>query len=305
MNQRYCIITPAYNEEANLERLYESVSGQTVRPVLWVIVNDGSNDRTGAIITSLASQADYIIAVQRTRETVATYYSRKVLAFDEGYRKLASVGPDYEFLGNLDADISLPSDYYESILSEFSANPKLGVAGGAYGYVDPTEKVMLRRDTVPGSILMFRRACYEAIGGYLPLRYGAEDTLACVMARMADWQTECFLRYKVTQHRVVGTAGNTTILRARFRQGLSEYDIGYHPLFSFAKFIRRFFRERPWALAALARYVGRLCGPFVVRDRICPESARIFLRDEQWHQMFRRSKRVEGGGGRGVCRQGD
>ncbi len=290
MDQTYCIITPAYNEEANLERLFESVTHQTIKPVVWIIVNDGSQDRTGQILTALASQVDYIVPVHRTRNVGTTYYSRKIEAFREGYRKLVSLNPSYGFIGNLDADISLPVDFYENLLREFSDNPKLGIAAGSYEYVDSTEKVMLRKDTVPGSILMFRRACYEAIEGYRPLRYGAEDTLACVMARMEGWQTECFLQYKVTQHRVVGTAGNTTILKARFRQGLSEYDIGYHPLFSFMKFVRRCFLERPRPIAALARYIGRLCGPFFCRGSVCPKNARVFLRNEQWNQLVHKNK---------------
>ena len=127
----YCLITPAYNEEANLPRLFESIDAQTIRPVLWVIVNDGSRDRTKQIIEELVSRTTYIRPVHLTRNEATTYYSRKIHAFNEGYNVLRNAGPDYSFLGNLDADMSMSPDYYESILHEFTRNVRLGIAGGA------------------------------------------------------------------------------------------------------------------------------------------------------------------------------
>ena len=286
MELRYCLITPAYNEEANLPGLFESVRAQTIQPVCWVIVNDGSDDGTGRLIDDFAEQVGYVEPVHLGRDKVETYYSRKIFAFSEGYRKLAACCNDYGFLGNLDADIAMPPDYYEKVLGSFAANPRLGIAGGGYVYEGTAYAPLLHADTVPGSILMFRRECYEAVGGYLPLRYGAEDTLACVMARTEGWEVELLSDCDVVQRRVVGMAENNGILKARFRQGLSEYDIGYHPLFTFVKFVRRCFRERPFVIGSFARYLGYLCGPLVARSRMGPPRARNTLRREQLRRVF-------------------
>lgn len=286
MEQRYCLITPAYNEEANLPRLVRSVTAQTIPPVLWVIVNDGSQDGTGRLLEELAREVPCVQPIHRTRDQSGTYYRRKIAAFEQGYRRVQETGAAYAFLGNLDADISMRPDYYESMLRAFSENPRLGIAGGAYAFDGTVHRPILHKNAIPGSILMFRRECFEAIGGYLPLPYGGEDTLACLMARVGGWETGFFPQHVVTQHRVVGTAENTGILKARFRQGLSEYELGYHPLFSFIKCLRRCLIERPRVVGSVARYLGYLCGAFVIKDSPCPPAARALLRKEQWQRIF-------------------
>lgn len=287
MDQPYCIITPAYNETCNIDRLVTSVVEQDKLPVIWVIVNDGSSDDTGTKIDRYASKYDFISCVHLERDNVESYYSRKIIAFIEGYKFLQSKKVLYDYIGNLDADISLPADYYSNILTEFSQNSTLGIAAGRYIYPDTSRKPILSETSAPGSILVFRRQCFEEIGGYLPLRYGAEDALACIQAQSKNWEVRMFPEYVALQHRIVGSATGMKFCTARFRQGLSEYDIGYHPLYSFLKFLYRLFIEKPVILSSLSRYLGYLSGGCIIRNRVVPAKTVAFLRKNQIKRLFK------------------
>lgn len=291
MKYRYCLITPAYNESENLDRLVESVNNQSVLPEAWIIVNDGSNDDTGSKIDDYAKLYRFIYSIHLLRDNVVSYYSRKIHAFYEGFKLLQTLNICYEFIGNLDADISMPRNYYENILNEFSNDNLLGVAGGEYRYPSGVQQPILYKNMVPGSILMFRRECFEEVGGYCPLKYGAEDTLACIIARKKGWKTRTFFEYPVIQHRIVGSAGGMRFYRSRFRQGLSEYDIGYHALFSFLKFCKRSIRERPIFLSAMFRFLGYMAGFFVINKRTVPEEIVCYIRKEQKTRMFKTVRR--------------
>ena len=78
----YVLITPARNEEAFIELTMKSVVNQTVRPVKWVIVSDGSTDSTDAIVKKYAAEHDWIelITMPERRER---HFAGKVNAFNQ------------------------------------------------------------------------------------------------------------------------------------------------------------------------------------------------------------------------------
>lgn len=283
---KYAIITPAYNEEEHLPRLIESVLGQTERPVVWVIVDDGSSDRTAEIIDAAANRYSFIKAIHLSRDTSIAYYAHKIHAFNQGYKLLCEINDDYEVLGNLDADLSLYPKFYENVLLEYEQDSTLGVAGGSYRYADDGEVVVWGGSFVPGSMLTCRKKCFEEVGGYRILKYGAEDTLMCLMAEMKGWRVGYFPQYQVVQHRLVGSTGGVGALKAKVRQGKSDKIIGYHPFFFLLKFFKRCFVEKPYILAGSARLVGYLSG-FVFREKdIVEEEVVKFIRKKQMHDLF-------------------
>src|SRR5262249_17850246 len=109
MTLTYALITPAWNEEANLERVIRSIVAQALLPVAWVIVSDGSTDRTDEIARSYAARHGWIRLLRRERSAVRSF-AGKAHAVNAGYQALASL--DFDLIGNLDADISVPPDYY-------------------------------------------------------------------------------------------------------------------------------------------------------------------------------------------------
>jgi len=288
MKKDYVLITPVYNEEEFIEDVVKSVVVQTILPQKWVIVNDGSTDGTDEIIKQYEARYNFITSLRLERADIGTYYSHRTRVVLTGYKQIEKL--KFDFLGVLDADISLEPTYYEHILTEFDRNPKLGLASGIYvnKVKGQIRKVLRDSDEIStsGALQMFRRECYEAIGGYIPLKYGGDDSLAGIMARMDGWETKHFPQYQAIQCRATGTSKGTHLLVAKCRDGLVDYTLGTHPLFALAKSFRRVFMEKPFLLGSIARLSGFLRGYYLVgKNREVPDEVVSFVRREQMQRL--------------------
>jgi len=286
MGEQYVIVTPAYNEASHIARTIESVIGQTTPPTQWVIVDDGSTDETAATIQSYARAHRFIRYVRRQRAKGDPYFASNVYAICEGVRHLQSVA--YDFLAVLDADIILPPDYYERILSQFRADPNLGVASGIYENLvnGRLQSVLSDRRSTPKAIQVFRRVCFEQIGGYVPLIHGGEDTCACVMARMHGWTAWSFPELKVVHQRPAGIRTAKSLLRTRFAQGRCEHDLSTHPLFMIVKSLRRCFLEPPLFIGGILRLGGYLYGCLKREPCQIPAEVAAYARHEQINRVL-------------------
>ncbi len=282
----YVIVTPAYNEQNDIGKTIESVITQTVQPYLWVIVDDGSTDDTAKIIQQYASEYRWVQYLYRKKEAGQSYYSSNVYAIMAGYALIKTI--DYDFLAVLDADISLPKDYYEKIFERFSRDEKLGVASGVYKdqINGKLRKILNDRRSTPKAIQVFRKKCFEQIGGYLPLKYGGEDTCSCIMARMNGWKSWSFPELTVVHNKPVGTGHAGNMLKIRFRHGLNEYGLATHPLFMIAKSLRRCIKERPFISGGMARMAGFLYGYCLREKRQIPDELIRFIRKEQMGRLL-------------------
>src|SRR2546423_14127260 len=126
---KYVLITPARDEAAYIRKTLEAMVAQTVRPLRWIIVSDGSSDGTDEIVKEFADRHGWI-ELLRTPERKERHFGGKVNAFNAGYARLNGLG--YEVIGNLDGDTSFAADYIEYLLGKFAQNPRLGVAGTNY-----------------------------------------------------------------------------------------------------------------------------------------------------------------------------
>jgi biofilm PGA synthesis N-glycosyltransferase PgaC len=167
----YVLITPARNEAAFIEQTIKSVVSQTVRPIKWVIVNDGSTDGTDDIVKKYAAEHPWIELV-RMPERQERHFAGKVYAFNEGYSRVKNL--NYDIIGNLDADVSFDDpDYFDFLLREFAQDPKLGVGGTPFreGTVQYDYRFS-RKEHVSGACQLFRQECFESIGGVCPAESG-------------------------------------------------------------------------------------------------------------------------------------
>ncbi|MCX5643833.1 MAG: glycosyltransferase family A protein [Phycisphaerae bacterium] len=286
MKRRYVMITPAYNEAQHIACAIETVIRQTILPSRWVVVDDGSTDDTGAILQSYACEHKFLRYCRRQRDASQSYFASNVYAIMEGVRQIEAM--DYDFLAVLDADITLPEDYYEQVFARFDADPMLGVASGVYENLvnGRLRKVMNDRRSTPKAIQVFRRACFEQIGGYVPMKHGGEDTCACIMARMHGWKSWSFPDLKVIHCRPTGLGNARSILRARFTLGLHEYGLGSHPLFVLGKCLKRSVMERPYVVGGMARLLGFLYGSVKREERQISKDTVRFVRREQLGRVF-------------------
>jgi biofilm PGA synthesis N-glycosyltransferase PgaC len=282
----YVLITPAYNESRFIGKTIESVLAQTLRPSRWVIVDDGSTDDTWEIVSRYAESSGFIEGCKRLRRADDTYYGSNVHAILQGHARLKD--RDFDYLGILDADMILGPRYYEEIFQRFDANPELGIATGTYveEIAGRWVEAFIDRRSTPKALQVFRRACYEQIGGYVPCPNGGEDSCAEIMARMHGWRTWSFPEIQAVHQKPVGTGDGKSILRAKFRQGMTDYCLATHPVFMVAKCLRRCLKERPYGGAGLARLAGFTYGYLVREPRQILNGARTFVRKEQMTRLL-------------------
>jgi glycosyltransferase involved in cell wall biosynthesis len=283
-NRKYVIITPARNEEDFIARTITAVISQTLRPLRWLIVNDGSTDGTRKIVESYLKRYDFIKLVNLERDGDRNF-GGKVIAFSRGVLELQNL--DYEFIGNLDADISVPPDYYRSIIKYFDADPKLGIAGGiVYTKVgkrfSTSDKTL---DSVGGAVQLFRKRCFEAVGGYMLLDCGGEDAGAEIKARMLGWTVRKFPDCKVFEHRRTGSA-EASLLRSKVREGRRFYSLGYALLFYAIRCIYRS-KDRPFIIGSIAAFYGFMESYLRRRPILLPQDEVAYLRSEQRQRLKR------------------
>ncbi len=278
-NKKYALITPAHNEELYIEKTIQSVIQQTILPVKWVIVSDRSTDRTDDIVKNYMRRYDFIELCRLDGDSIRNF-GHQVLAINAGYVRLKY--SEFDFIGNLDADVSFDSNYYEIVLSKFQKNPMLGIAGGfifekCIGKFKSRQFNTIR--SVPNAVQFFRRECFDSIGGYMPLKYGGHDWVIQVIAQMSGWRVEAFPELRVFHHRITGT-GDGKILKGFMRMGLMDYSVGSHPLFEVVKCVRRI-KGKPYIIGSLTRLAGYMIGYCKKEKRMVSSEFIKFLRQEQ------------------------
>ncbi len=282
MSIHYVLITPARNEVALIEATIQSVVSQTVTPKRWVIVSDGSTDGTDDIVARYAREHPWI-QLMRLPEHRDRSFAAKANVVNAGYAALSELA--FDVVGNLDADITFEPDYFEVLMAKFGADPRLGVAGTHYieGDFHSYSDSYISDECVNGGCQLFRRTCFEEIGGYVPIRGGGIDWVAVTTARMKGWTTRSFGDRVFHHHRKVGTAEANEIV-SRFRYGKKDYFLGGHPLWQLARGTFQL-GKRPYVIGGLALMTGYIWGWAVRMPRpISPELMK-FHRGEQMTRL--------------------
>ncbi len=278
----YVLISPARNEEALIEGTIQSVVKQTVLPTKWVIVNDGSTDNTSTIVQSYLKDFPWIelvdLPVRRER-----HFAAKVGAFNAGLESLK--GLHYDIIGNLDADVSFDETYLEFLQNEFQEDPRLGVAGTIFreeGYSSETDSFE-GENHVSGGCQLFRRQCFEEIGGYRPNKAGGIDWIAVTTARMKGWKTRSFRGKFYFHHRAMGTAERGR-LASSFSYGEKDYYLGGHPIWEAFRVMYRMTKP-PYLVNGMALGLGYLWAFARRIERPVSKELMRFHRKEQMQKL--------------------
>lgn len=278
---RYVLVTPARNEEAFLELTIQSMVAQTVRPVRWVIVSDGSTDRTDEIAARHAAQHPWI-ELLRMPERRERHFAGKVGAFNAGYERLKGI--DHDIVGSLDGDLSFDPEYFEFLLGKLAADPRLGLTGtpfteGGKAYDYRFSSV----EHVSGACQLFRRQCFEEIGGYVPLKGGGIDVVAVLSSRMRGWRTRTWTEKTCEHHKPMGTGNHQSAFAANYNLGQRQYRLGFHPLWMLLRSIYQLSRP-PYLIGGTALFLGY--GSAALRRVERPMGAEL-VRFQQQDQMRR------------------
>lgn len=278
---RYALITAARNEEAFIELTVKSVVAQTVKPVKWVIVSDGSTDRTDEIVKSYLPCNPWIELLQMPQRG-ERHFAGKVRAFEAGYARLKD--QHYEVIGSLDGDISFDEEYFSFLLQKLSSDPSLGLVGTPFTEGQRSYDYRFTSiEHVSGACQLFRRECFEQIGGYLPIRGGGIDLVAVLSARMKGWKTRTFTEKVSSHHRNIGTA-ETSMLSAWFKYGVKDYVLGCHPLWEIFRTCYQMTRK-PYAIGGLLLGFGYTWSLFRGTERTIPKEIMAFRRQEQMQRL--------------------
>jgi biofilm PGA synthesis N-glycosyltransferase PgaC len=291
---RLALVTPARNEAQFIELTIKSVLSQTVRPVRWVIVSDGSTDGTDGIVAKYMSDNPWIELVQMPQRR-ERHFAGKVHAFNAGYARLSEL--DYDVIGNLDADITFDEGYFEFLLQKFAENPRLGVGGTPF----QDESVqydyrIVSAQHVSGACQLFRRDCFKEIGGYLPSKAGGVDLLAVTTARMKGWETQAFLEKRSIHHRKMGSAKHGT-LQSAFDGGRVDYLLGCDPLWLLGRSTYRLVTSRPIVLNGSLCLAGYLWAIVTRQEKVAPPDLVRFRRREERGRLLSLFKKALPWGG--------
>ena len=251
---RYVIISPVKDEEQYVEFTARSVINQTVKPVLWILVDDGSRDRTPDIVSRYADVHSFIWVIHNPHTGSRRPGAAVIRAFDVGWQALGD--REYDFIVKLDCDISFEPDYFQKLLGKFSEDERLGIASGVYFEMDKAgiwKEVVMPSYHAAGACKVIRRKCFEDIAGFIVS--AGWDTVDEIRAMTRGWKTSHFTELRMHHHKPEGSGIGP--MRTSFMHGEIYYLTGGSKLFFLLKVIHRIV-ARPYVLSAMALTGGYL-----------------------------------------------
>lgn len=250
----YIIITPTRNEASYFSETVRSIINQTIRPLVWVIVDDGSTDITGEIADAAAQAHSWIRVVHRKDRGFRKQGGGVIEAFYEGYEKIRT--EPWDFIVKLDGDLSFGEEYFEMILKRFDEIPRLGIGSGIYCELKDKstwKNIVMPQYHAAGCCKVLRRQCFEQISGFIPSR--GWDTVDEIRAMHNGWMTGHFTDLKMKHLKPEGSGIGT--LRTSSMHGEIYYLTGGSKVFFMLKVIHRF-KSRPFVIGAVALAWGYL-----------------------------------------------
>ena len=248
------IISPVKDEATYLQRTIDSMTRQTVKPTVWLIVDDGSTDATGAIADAAAEKFPWIRVLHRPAGTQRRVGPGVVEAF---YAGLSLYDLDqFDYVCKLDGDLEFAPNYFEDLLRRFDANPRLGTASGK-AYIPVGDRFALERtgdQFSHGVAKFYRRECFQQIGGFV--REVMWDGIDCHRCRMLGWDAVSLddPELAIKHLRLMGSSFKS-VYHGRMRWGRGQYFMGTHPVYLTAISAYRM-AERPWILGGLCLFYG-------------------------------------------------
>lgn len=285
MKGPYVIISPCRNEEQFMRQTLDSVIAQTYLPKKWIIVDDGSTDKTPVILKEYANKYDWIEVITREDRGCRAVGPGVIDAFYSGY---AAIHPgEFEYFCKLDLDLRLPKRYFEILIDRMEKNPRLGTCSGK-NYLEKNGVLTSERladETSIGASKLYRITCFQEIGGFV--RDLNWDGIDCHLCRMNGWIAcswdEPELRF--IHLRPMGSS-QVNILHGRMRQGYGQYYTGTGLLYIMAVAMNRMI-EKPYIIGSMVILLAWFKSVIQRKPRYGGIEFRKFVRKFQWQALFR------------------
>ncbi|WP_316569289.1 glycosyltransferase family 2 protein [Neobacillus sp. YIM B06451] len=277
----YLIISPVRNEANIIKNTLESVINQTIKPMQWIIVDDGSTDGTYEIASEYQQKHNWIKVIKKQNRGYAKLGGGVVESFNLG---LSTTDINkYDFLVKLDGDLKFEVDYFEKLFTYFKNNPNLGIASGLTYFVS-NEKLI--KENAPdhyaiGPSKVYRRECFLEIKGLVEdLGW---DVIDVIRAQNLGWKTRNYPDLKLIHLRPMSSKAG--IVRGRFRNGLTDYLTGYNPLFIIARSIYRIFHY-PYIIGGIMIFLGYIYGFLKIRKQLVTDEEKKFFQRQQLKRLI-------------------
>jgi glycosyltransferase involved in cell wall biosynthesis len=251
---RYVVVSPAKNEERYIEPILRSVTRQTLKPVLWIIVDDGSKDSTVNIVNRYADSYPFIRLVRNPHAGARQTGSAVIRAFNFGCQFTGET--EHDFIVKLDCDLSFEPDYFEKLLEKFTEDPNLGIASGVYLEEDKAgvwNQIAMPAYHAAGACKVVRKSCFDAIGGFIAA--AGWDTVDEIRAMTKGWKTTHFSDLRMKHHKPEGSGIGT--IKTGVMHGEIYYLTGGSIFFFLLKVLHRL-KSKPYGIGALALVRGYL-----------------------------------------------
>lgn len=291
MNHKYLIISPCRNEEQYMRETLDSVCKQTVTPEKWIIVDDGSTDKTAVILEEYANRFNFIHIVTRQNRGHRNVGAGVIEAFYDGLDTAQL--KDYDYICKLDLDLILPERYFELLIEKMTMNPRVGaVSGKPYYYANGQSGDLISEgcgdENAIGASKFYRVNCFIQIGGFIKqVMWDGIDGHRC---RMLGWITysvdEPEIRF--VHLRPMGSS-QKSIITGRVRHGFGQYFMGSSLLYMTASALYRCF-HRPYITGGAAMLWGYVKSAITGVDRFDDMEFRCFLRRYQWNCLIKGKK---------------
>lgn len=288
--RRYCLITPCRDEAKYARRTLDSIVKQTIRPALWVIVDDGSKDETPQILAEYASQYPWIKVITRADRGERKVGGGVIDAFYEGYN---SINPtDFEYVTKIDLDLDIPPTYFQRMMERMEANPRLATCSGK-PYMELDGQLVSEAcgdENSVGMIKFYRTKAFEEIGGFV--RMVMWDGIDGHKCRMLGWEAESFddAETRFIHLRPMGTS-HKSWWTGRVRHGTGQWFMGTSLPYMTASALFRMTRP-PIVVGGYAMWWGWVKSWWNKAPRLEEPDFRKFLRKYQWACLFKGKHRA-------------
>ncbi len=227
----YILISPVKNEELYLSEVIESIIRQTIKPRLWVIVDDGSVDRTPEIINKYKNIFNWIksISLPESPHDVYLHYAHICrVGFEYAINYCKKNNIHYDFIGLIDGDTVLESKYFEKLIDEFKKDAYLGIASGGIYYESSRGLIWEKTDeNFPrGTGRLWSKDCFFDTKGY-PLD-PAMHTISNTMAVLRGYNTKQFKDIVAIEKRKTCSVGG--FWKRHMKAGELAYYLNKHPI---------------------------------------------------------------------------
>jgi glycosyltransferase involved in cell wall biosynthesis len=279
---KYVIITPAHNEQSNIDYVLKSVVSQTLLPVQWIIVDDGSIDDTGKIIQKYLEKYPWIKLVENNNKGEARSGGAKVVrAFLLGCENLDT--SDYDVIAKLDSDLTLPHEYFEIIMRTFGEDERIGLCGGQL-LINVNGNWVIENNAeyhLRGAIKAYRKSCLEEIGG-IPVTQ-SWDSLDEMKAMYLGWKVKVIPLF-VKHHRITWSNTNRGLQYA-YSYGEQSYKDGYDFILACSRAFFFGMRTNPKIISIFWFIAGFLNGVVSGTNQEVDPRLASFIRHFQYNRL--------------------